>query len=48
MRDLAGWIPTAHTLVLEGADHFFGRRESELAERIGEWVTEALDAQMSR
>jgi uncharacterized protein len=48
LRDLAGWIPTTHTLVLEGADHFFGRRERELAQRIGEWVTEALDAQMSR
>jgi alpha/beta superfamily hydrolase len=48
MRDLAGWIPEAQTLVLEGADHFFGRRERELAARIGEWATEALDAQMSR
>jgi alpha/beta superfamily hydrolase len=48
MRELAGWISRADTLVLEGTDHFFGRRERELADRIGEWVTGSLGAQMSR
>jgi alpha/beta superfamily hydrolase len=26
--------------VIEGADHFFGRREREMATAIGEWVDE--------
>ena len=45
LRDLAGWIPRAEVVVIEGADHFFGRRERELAERIGTWVEEALAPQ---
>jgi uncharacterized protein len=44
IRNLAGWIPKAETLVLEGTDHFFGRRERELASEVGAWVERALDA----
>ena len=47
MTNLAAWIPGAETLVLPGADHFFGRRERELAASIGEWVEKALTAQTS-
>jgi alpha/beta superfamily hydrolase len=42
MRNLAGWIPGAETLVIEGADHFFGGRERELATETGEWVEGVL------
>jgi alpha/beta superfamily hydrolase len=45
MRNLASWIPAAETVVLEGTDHFFGRRERELAETIGDWVDRVLPAQ---
>lgn len=45
MRNLASWIPEAEALVLQGTDHFFGRRERELAEKIGAWVDRALTAQ---
>ncbi len=42
MRGLAGWIPRAETLVIEATDHFFGRRERELASSVGEWVDGVL------
>ena len=42
MRNLESWIPRAESLVIEGADHFFGRRERDLAERIGRWVDGVL------
>ncbi len=45
MRNLASWIPEAESLVLQGTDHFFSRRERELAERIGDWLDGALKAQ---
>ncbi len=45
MRELAGWIPGAETLVLHGTGHFYGRRERELAEGIGEWLQRVLDGQ---
>jgi alpha/beta superfamily hydrolase len=45
LRNLAGWIPRAETLVMEGTDHYFGRRERELAEAIGRFVDRALAAQ---
>jgi pimeloyl-ACP methyl ester carboxylesterase len=45
LHDLAGWLPAAHTLVVEGTDHFFSRREREVAEGIGGWVNGALAAQ---
>jgi alpha/beta superfamily hydrolase len=41
MRNLAGWIPHAETVVIEGTDHFFSRRERELAEEIGRFVDSA-------
>ena len=44
MRSLASWIPGAESLVLDGTDHFFGRRERELAEKIGDWVDRVLPA----
>jgi uncharacterized protein len=45
LMNLAGWIPHADTLVIEGTDHFFGRRERELAEGIGAWVDRSLTTQ---
>jgi alpha/beta superfamily hydrolase len=45
LHDLAGWLPAARTLVVEGTDHFFSRREREVAEGIGGWVNGALAAQ---
>lgn len=47
MRNLARWIPRAETLVIPGADHFFGRREGELAAAIGDWVDRDLEDQTS-
>jgi alpha/beta superfamily hydrolase len=45
MRNLAGWLPRGETLVVEGTDHHFGRRERELAEAIGAFVDRALGPQ---
>jgi alpha/beta superfamily hydrolase len=47
MRNLSSWIPGAESMVIPGTDHFFGRRERELATAIGEWVEAALSAQTS-
>jgi alpha/beta superfamily hydrolase len=44
VRNLAGWIPNAETLVVEGTDHFFGRREREVAGRVGDWLDRVLAA----
>jgi alpha/beta superfamily hydrolase len=41
LRNLAGWIPRGEVLMVPGADHFFGRREREVAELIGNWVDSA-------
>lgn len=38
MRNLATWIPGGEVLVVPGTDHFFGRREREVAELVGAWV----------
>jgi alpha/beta superfamily hydrolase len=48
LRNLGGWIPRAETVILQGTDHFFGRRERELAETIGAWVDRVLPGQTSR
>ena len=45
MENLASWMPRAQSVVLSGTDHFFGRRERELAERIGDWMDGVLGAQ---
>ena len=42
LANLERWIPRAERLVLEGTDHFFARRERELAERVGEFVDRSL------
>ena len=42
MRNLAGWIPSAEVVVVPGTDHFFGRREREVAELVGTWVESTL------
>jgi hypothetical protein len=42
IRDMSAWIPGAETLVIEGADHFFGSREREMATAIGEWADQVL------
>jgi uncharacterized protein len=48
LQNLGGWIPNAETVVVSETDHFFGRRERELAETIGAWVDRALPGQTSR
>jgi alpha/beta superfamily hydrolase len=48
MGRLAGWIPHAETRVVDGTDHFFARRERELATAIGSWVEAVLDRQARR
>jgi pimeloyl-ACP methyl ester carboxylesterase len=45
LRNLAGWIPRAELVVMNGTDHYFSRREGELAEVIGGFVDRALAAQ---
>jgi uncharacterized protein len=45
LRALAGWIPRNETLIMEGTDHFFTRRERDLAGRVGDWVDRALATQ---
>jgi uncharacterized protein len=40
--NLAGWIPGVEVAIFEGADHFFGRRERPVAERVGNWVDGVL------
>jgi uncharacterized protein len=42
LRNLAGWIPAAEVVVAEGTDHFFGRREREVAGIIGDWFAGVL------
>jgi uncharacterized protein len=42
LRNLAGWIAGADTVVVEGADHFFGRREREVAGIVGDWLDRVL------
>jgi uncharacterized protein len=42
LRELASRLPRAWTLVVPGGDHFFARREREVAERIGDWVERTL------
>ena len=42
LGNLAGWIPAGEVLVIPGTDHFFGRREREVAELVGTWVDSAL------
>jgi pimeloyl-ACP methyl ester carboxylesterase len=42
LRNLADWIPEARTLLFRGADHFFGRREGEVAASVGGWLDEVL------
>jgi alpha/beta superfamily hydrolase len=46
IRNLAGWLPRAECVVLEGTGHFFERRERELALSIGAWVERVLEGQM--
>jgi alpha/beta superfamily hydrolase len=42
LRNFAGWIAHAETVVVEGADHFFGRREREVAAIVGDWFDRVL------
>jgi hypothetical protein len=42
LRSLAGWVPGGEVVVVPDADHFFGRREREVAELVGDWVDSAL------
>jgi alpha/beta superfamily hydrolase len=42
IRNLAGWVPDGEVLVVPGTDHFFGRREREVAGLVGTWVDSAL------
>jgi alpha/beta superfamily hydrolase len=45
LENLAGWIPRGELRVVPGTDHFFGRREGEVAELVGGWVDGVLPAQ---
>ncbi|MGH2710882.1 MAG: alpha/beta hydrolase [Actinomycetota bacterium] len=47
MKSLSRWIPRSETAVIDGTDHFFAKRERELATRIGEWLGGVLGAQTS-
>jgi alpha/beta superfamily hydrolase len=42
LHNLAGWLPRSEVTIMEGTDHFFGRRERELARLVGEWVNRSL------
>jgi alpha/beta superfamily hydrolase len=42
LRNLAGWVPRSEVAVVPDTDHFFGRREREVAELVGTWVDPAL------
>jgi hypothetical protein len=42
LRNLAGWVPGGEVVVVPDTDHFFGRREREVAELVGDWVDSAL------
>jgi pimeloyl-ACP methyl ester carboxylesterase len=42
LRNLGGWIPRAEVVAVPGTDHFFGRREREVADLVGSWVDSAL------
>jgi hypothetical protein len=42
LRRLAGLLPRAFVHVVEGTDHYFGRREREVAGIVGAFASEAL------
>lgn len=42
LRGVAGWVPRGQVVVVPDTDHFFGRREREVAELVGDWVGRAL------
>ncbi|HEX2030066.1 MAG TPA: alpha/beta fold hydrolase [Actinomycetota bacterium] len=42
IRSLGERLPRAEVRILAGADHFFGRREREVAEAVGGFLDEAL------
>ncbi len=42
LRNLAGWVSRGEVVVVPETDHFFGRREREVAELVGDWVGRAL------
>jgi uncharacterized protein len=42
LRNLGGWIAHAETVVIQGADHLFERRERELAGVVGDWFDRSL------
>lgn len=42
LRSLAERVPGADVRIVKGADHFFERREREVAETIGDFLEEAL------
>jgi uncharacterized protein len=42
LGSMADWVPRSEIVVVPDTDHFFGRREREVAELVGEWVDRAL------
>lgn len=42
LQNLAGWVPGGEVVVVPDTDHFFGRREREVAELVSDWVDSAL------
>ena len=48
LRNVARWLPRAEVEIVQGTDHFFGRREREVARLVGEFVDRALSSSAER
>ena len=42
LRNVARWLPQAEVEIVSGADHFFGRRERDVAQMVGDFVDRVL------
>jgi alpha/beta superfamily hydrolase len=45
LENLATWIPRSQVAIFPGCDHFFSRREPEVAERVGTFFERVLPGQ---
>jgi alpha/beta superfamily hydrolase len=48
LHNLARWLPRAEVAIVKGADHFFARRERELANAVGSFVEGVLSTSERR
>jgi uncharacterized protein len=48
VRELASWIPGARTVIVEGTDHFFWKREREVGDMIADFAEETLRPEAAR